>query len=171
MAERSNSPKFERPEVYSGSSCGRERQSERLEKLAAGPRHHYEVDADPVAVSTEELTSQQFESQPSSGRQSVASISSSSSCNETLTPRGSWASLDLRSSSSDPLLPDLFERRPPEQMDAANEAKRLENRQPDLLGLYTPYLDEDEAVERRLAAEMPSEVMGHRILVNCHQLK
>ncbi|XP_028174738.1 dedicator of cytokinesis protein 7-like [Ostrinia furnacalis] len=156
---------------YSGSSCGRERQSERLEKLAAGPRHHYEVDADPVAVSTEELTSQQFESQPSSGRQSVASISSSSSCNETLTPRGSWASLDLRSSSSDPLLPDLFERRPPEQMDAANEAKRLENRQPDLLGLYTPYLDEDEAVERRLAAEMPSEVMGHRILVNCHQLK
>ncbi|XP_063839037.1 dedicator of cytokinesis protein 7 [Ostrinia nubilalis] len=151
---------------YSGSSCGRERQSERLEKLAAGPRHHYEVDADPVAV-----TLHRAESQPSSGRQSVASISSSSSCNETLTPRGSWASLDLRSSSSDPLLPDLFERRPPEQMDAANEAKRLENRQPDLLGLYTPYLDEDEAVERRLAAEMPSEVMGHRILVNCHQLK
>ncbi|KAI5632984.1 dedicator of cytokinesis protein 7 [Phthorimaea operculella] len=156
--------------AYSGSMCGRERLSERLEKLQAVPRHHYEVDAEPNVI---EEANQQFESQsqPSSGRQSVASMSSSSSCNETLTPRGSWASLDLRSSSSDPLLPDLFERKPAEQLDAINEAKRLENRQSDLLGLYTPYLDEEEAVERRLAAEMPCEVMGHRILVVCHQLK
>ncbi|KAJ0181570.1 hypothetical protein K1T71_002292 [Dendrolimus kikuchii] len=157
--------------VYSGSACGRERLGERIDKLHSGPRHLYEVDSETHAVSTEELASQQFESQPSSGRQSVASITSSSSCNETLTPRGSWASLDLRSSSSDPLLPDLFERKPPEQLDAINEARRLENRQADLLGLYTPYLDEEEAVERRLAAEMPCEVMGHRILVVCHQLK
>ncbi|CAB3248142.1 unnamed protein product [Arctia plantaginis] len=157
--------------AYSGSTFGRERLGERLEKLHSGPRHTYEIDECHTA-STEELASQQFsESQPSSGRQSVASISSSSSCNETLTPRGSWASLDLRSSSSDPLLPDLFERKPPEQIDALNEARRLENRQPDLLGLYTPYLDEEEAVERRLAAEMPCEIMGHRILVVCHQLK
>ncbi|XP_063618134.1 dedicator of cytokinesis protein 7 [Cydia splendana] len=160
---------------HSGSTLGRERLSARLERLATAPRQLYEVDEDQVP-----------ESQPSSGRQSVASISSSSSCNETLTPRGSWASLDLRSSSSDPLLPDLFERRPPEQQDAINEARRydncsslfggsspfeLENRQADLLGLYSPYLDEEEAVERRLAAEMPSEVAGHRILVHCHQLK
>lgn len=48
---------------------------------------------------------------------------------------------------------------------------RLENRQADLLGLYAPYLDEEEAVERRLAAEMPCEMMGHRIMVVCHQLK
>lgn len=99
-------------------------------------------------------------------------MTSSSSCNDTLTPRGSWASLDLRSSSSDPLLPDLLERRPPEQLDAINEARRMENRQSDLLGLYTPYIDdEEEAVERRLPADMPCEVMGHRILVICHQLK
>ncbi|KAM3959107.1 LOW QUALITY PROTEIN: dedicator of cytokinesis [Aphomia sociella] len=157
--------------AYSASVCSRERISERLEKLQAAPRHQYEIDAEPTTTSTEELVPNQFESQPSSGRQSVASISSSSSCNETLTPRGSWASLDLRSSSSDPLLPDLFERKPMEQVDATNEAKRLENRQLDLLGLYTPYLDEEEAVERRLPAEMPCELMGHRILVNCHQLK
>ncbi|XP_047987110.1 LOW QUALITY PROTEIN: dedicator of cytokinesis protein 7 [Leguminivora glycinivorella] len=145
---------------HSGSTLGRERLGARLERLATAPRQLYEVDEDQVP-----------ESQPSSGRQSVASISSSSSCNETLTPRGSWASLDLRSSSADPLLPDLFERRPPDQQDAVNEARRLENRQADLLGLYSPYLDEEEAVERRLAAEMPSEVTGHRILVHCHQLK
>lgn len=52
-----------------------------------------------------------------------------------------------------------------------NYDSRLENRQVDLLGLYTPYLDEEEAVERRLAAEMPCELMGHRILIMCHQLK
>ncbi|XP_049870539.1 dedicator of cytokinesis protein 7 isoform X2 [Pectinophora gossypiella] len=155
---------------YSGSVCGRERLGERLDKLHAAPKHHYEVDAEPQLM--DELTTQtESQSQPSSGRQSVASMSSSSSCNETLTPRGSWASLDLRSSSSDPLLPDIFERKPPEQLDAINEAKRLENRQADLLGLYTPYLDEEEAVERRLPADMPGEVLGHRILVVCHQLK
>lgn len=52
-----------------------------------------------------------------------------------------------------------------------NVTSRLENRQADLLGLYTPYLDDEEAVERRLAAEMPGEIMGHRIMVTCHQLK
>ncbi|XP_039764432.1 dedicator of cytokinesis protein 7 isoform X2 [Pararge aegeria] len=158
--------------THSGSASGRERLAERLEKLLAAPLQHYEIDAE-HSTSMEELASQaQFsESQPSSGRQSVASISSSSSCNETLTPRGSWASLDLRSSSSDPLLPDVFEKKPPDQVDATNEAKRLENRQADLLGLYAPYLDEEEAVERRLAAEMPCELMGHRIMVQCHQVK
>ncbi|XP_073967696.1 dedicator of cytokinesis protein 7-like [Choristoneura fumiferana] len=152
---------------HSGSTQCRERLAERLERLSAAPRQIYEVDAE----RDEPPPQLESQSQPSSGRQSVASISSSSSCNETLTPRGSWASLDLRSSSSDPLLPDLFERRPPDQQDAINEARRLENRQADLLGLYSPYLDEEEAVERRLPAEMPSEVMGHRILVHCHQLK
>ncbi|XP_038219758.1 dedicator of cytokinesis protein 7 [Zerene cesonia] len=160
--------------TYSGSAYGRERLAERIERLLQAPPQVYEVDAE-QSTSTEELALQQlslqFESQPSSGRQSVASISSSSSCNETLTPRGSWASLDLRSSSSDPLLPDLFEKKPQEQIDAINEARRLESRQSDLLGLYAPYLDEEDAVERRLAAEMPCELMGRRILVVCHQLK
>lgn len=41
--------------AYSGSSHGRERLGERLEKLHAAPRHHYEVD-EPCAISTEELT-------------------------------------------------------------------------------------------------------------------
>ncbi|XP_064293051.1 dedicator of cytokinesis protein 7 isoform X3 [Plodia interpunctella] len=159
---------------YSASVFSREKMNERLEKLQAGPKHYYEIDSDPPTGSAEEASIPQvcqLESQPSSGRQSVASISSSSSCNETLTPRGSWASLDLRSSSSDPLLPDLFERKPPEQVDAINETRRLENRQADLMGLYTPYLDQDEAVERRLPAELPCELQGHRLLVNCHQLK
>jgi hypothetical protein len=45
--------------AYSGSSCGRERLAERLERLQNGPKHYYEIDADPLIVSTEELTSQQ----------------------------------------------------------------------------------------------------------------
>jgi hypothetical protein len=48
---------------------------------------------------------------------------------------------------------------------------RLENRQADLLGLYAPFLDEDEAVERRLPADLPSDLPPHRILVLCHHLK
>lgn len=158
---------------HSGSSYNRERLAERMEILQRIPRQQYEVDIDPMtmSISTEELTLQQCDSQPSSGRQSVSSISSSSSCNETLTPRGSWASLDLRSSSSDPLLPDLLERRSPEQMDQLNESRRMDGRQLDLLGLYTPYIDDEEAVERRLPAEIPCELMGHRILVQCQQLK
>ncbi|XP_050685080.1 dedicator of cytokinesis protein 7 isoform X2 [Leptidea sinapis] len=159
---------------YSGSTYNRDKLADRIDRLLVAPPQQYEIDAE-FSVSTEELASQQlstqFDSQPSSGRQSVASISSSSSCNETLTPRGSWASLDLRSSSSDPLLPDFFDKKTQEQIDAINEARRLENRQSDLLGLYSPYLDEEEAVERRLTAEMPCELIGHRILVVCHQLK
>lgn len=41
--------------AYSGSSHGRERLVERLEKLHAAPRHQYEVD-EPCAISTEELS-------------------------------------------------------------------------------------------------------------------
>ncbi|KAG7311828.1 hypothetical protein JYU34_002911 [Plutella xylostella] len=153
---------------YSGSVIGRERLLERLERVGAAPPQQYEVDMEPQQLQDLQTESQ---SQPSSGRQSVASMSSSSSCNETLTPRGSWASLDLRSSSSDPLLPDLFDKKPIEQIDAINEARRMENRQADLMGLYSSYLDDEDAVERRMPAEMPCEVMGHRIMVVCHQLK
>lgn len=45
--------------AYSGSTCGRERLGERMEKLHAAPRHLYEVDAEPQSVSTEELISHQ----------------------------------------------------------------------------------------------------------------
>lgn len=79
--------------------------------------------------------------------------------------------MDLRSSSSDPLLPDLLERRPPEQLDQLNETRRMEGRKGGLLGLYASYIDDEEAVEKRIQAEPPSEIIGHRILVNCLDLR
>lgn len=45
------------------------------------------------------------------------------------TPRGSWASLDLRHSQHDPLLPGLLDRVCPETIDLNNEQKRSEDRQ------------------------------------------
>lgn len=45
------------------------------------------------------------------------------------TPRGSWASLDLRHSQHDPLFPNILERICPEIVDQLNEQKRLEDRQ------------------------------------------
>lgn len=56
----------------------------------------------------------------SSARQSVHSVD---------TPRGSWASFDLRNSVSDPLIPSLLERVPPEKIDQLNEVRRQEERQ------------------------------------------
>ncbi|PSN30231.1 hypothetical protein C0J52_26949 [Blattella germanica] len=45
------------------------------------------------------------------------------------TPRGSWASFDLRNSVSDPPIPSLLERVPPETIDQLNEVRRQEDRQ------------------------------------------
>ncbi|KAL4705062.1 hypothetical protein ACJJTC_004561 [Scirpophaga incertulas] len=146
--------------AYSASSWTRERVAERLERLLAGPRHQYEVDADPLILANDDLASQHWESQPSSGRVSVAS--SSSSCVEGAA-RGSWASLELRASCSDPLLPAL--------LDDGAALRRMENREADLMGLYLPYLDEEEAVERRLAADAPADACPQRLLVVCHHLK
>lgn len=50
-----------------------------------------------------------------------------SNCGDT--PRGSWASLDLRHSQHDPLLPSLLDRVCPETIDQMNEQKRSEDRQ------------------------------------------
>jgi len=50
-----------------------------------------------------------------------------SNCGDT--PRGSWASLDLRHSQHDPLLPSLLDRVCLETIDQMNEQKRLEDRQ------------------------------------------
>ena len=44
------------------------------------------------------------------------------------TPRGSWASFDLRNSVNDPMLPNLLERQPPEALDQMNQSKRDEHR-------------------------------------------
>jgi hypothetical protein len=56
----------------------------------------------------------------SSARQSIQSID---------TPRGSWASFDLRNSVSDQLIPSLLERVAPETIDQLNEVRRQEERQ------------------------------------------
>lgn len=94
-----------------------------------------------------------------------------SSCtNETLTPRGSWASFDLRSSINDPLIPDLLERTPAEASDQTNEKRRLDDRQESIFTLFQE-IDIDDNIERRLPADMPFEHIGHRFLVKCLQLK
>lgn len=105
-----------------------------------------------------------------SSRQSIASLSSVSSCTDTLTPRGSWASFDLRSSVNDPLINGLLDRLPPEQIDQTNETRRVEDRQE---GLFSMCIENDpeDAVERRLPVEIPIEHVGHRIMVKCIHLK
>uniref|UniRef100_A0A8C4IQL0 Dedicator of cytokinesis 6 n=1 Tax=Dicentrarchus labrax TaxID=13489 RepID=A0A8C4IQL0_DICLA len=88
------------------------------------------------------------------------------------TPRGSWASsiFDLKNSSPDALLPSVLERTAAEDMDRRNTEARLQGRHSDLLGLYPPP-DEDEAVERCSAIEVPKEHCGQRIMVKCLSLK
>lgn len=115
-----------------------------------------------------DLTSQ------SSSRQSVISLASLSSCGDTLTPRNSWASLDLRHSAGDPLIPEILEQNAPEALDQVNETRRQIDRQ-DTLFAFNPssdaHYDLNEApVEKRLPATAPSEHLGHRVLVKCQQL-
>ncbi|KAK3089282.1 hypothetical protein FSP39_002319 [Pinctada imbricata] len=88
------------------------------------------------------------------------------------TPRGSWASsiFDLKSSQADTLLPNLFDHVSNEQVDKNNEQQRQENRQDILFSLF-PGEDEDDLIERRTPAPVPSEHFGHRILVKCLQFK
>lgn len=71
---------------------------------------------------------------------------------------------------NDPLLPGLLDHLPPETIDQTNESRRADERQESLFALYSEN-DIEDAVERRLPAEMPEERMGHRILVKCLQLK
>lgn len=93
-----------------------------------------------------------------------------SSCTDTLTPRGSWASFDLRRSINDPLIPNLLDDVPPEHIDQTNELRRQEDRQEALFSLY-PEAEAEDIIERRLPAELPIEHMGHRIFVKCLQLR
>lgn len=107
----------------------------------------------------------------SSGRQSIASLGSLSSCGDTLTPRNSWASLDLRHSAGDPLIPEILEHAASESQDQLNESRRQIDRQEHLFALCpAPSDDLQEPVEKRLPAIMPTEHMGHRILVKCLEL-
>lgn len=113
----------------------------------------------------------QSESCTPSSRQSIASLSSMSSFTDTLTPRGSWASFDLRSSVNDPLIPGLLDRVPAETIDQLNDKRRAEDRQDSIFTLTQEITDTDEIIEKRLPAEMPFEHVGHRFLIKCLQLK
>ncbi|XP_053694976.1 dedicator of cytokinesis protein 7 [Sabethes cyaneus] len=151
---------------------------ERVDKGALSPsafQQEFEIDRDYFGCASleESVTSTTLyasESCTPSSRQSIASLSSVSTCTDTLTPRGSWASFDLRSSVNDPLIPGLLERSAPETIDQSNECRRLEERQQALFSLY-PEADPDDVVEKRLPAEMPTEHLGNRIHVKCLQLK
>ncbi|KAG5883156.1 hypothetical protein JTB14_033407 [Gonioctena quinquepunctata] len=138
-------------------------------ELPSTLKQEFEIDFQPLpseSGSDLDLTSH------SSGRQSVISIASVSSCGDTLTPRNSWASLDLRHSAGDPLIPDILEHSLPEALDQLNESRRQIERQ-DVLFALTPteiHYEVNEQVEKRLPAVVPYEHMGHRVLVRCQQL-
>ena len=101
------------------------------------------------------------------------------------TPRGSWASFDLRNSTPDAPIAGLLESWDADTVDSANETKRYvvkisclftifmfqlivynfrrEMRPTRLFGLY-PTPNEAEMIERRLMADEPMENIKHRIL-------
>lgn len=152
---------------YSSSCYARER----IDRGTISPsayQQEFEIDKD--FSSFDETFTDKSESCTPSSRQSIASLASVSSCTDTLTPRGSWASFDLRRSVNDPLIPNLLDNVLPEQIDQLNETRRQENRQEAFFSLY-PETETDEIIERRLPAELPVEHMGHRIHVKCLQLK
>lgn len=111
-------------------------------------------------------------SQGSSSRQSIVSIGSLSSCGDTITPRNSWASLDLRHSAGDALIPEILEQSILESQDQVNETQRQIERHEALFALapHDIQVDVQEPVEKRLTAAAPFEHVGHRVLVKCLQL-
>lgn len=137
-------------------------------KLQPSPKQEYEVD---FQVSNQDNGDTDGTS-VSSGRQSVISLASVSSCSDSLTPRNSWASLDLRHSAGDPLIPEILEHVAPETLDQINESRRQIERQDTLFSLCGNGADGDayECVEKKLPAVPPSEPLGHRMLVKCLQL-
>ncbi|KAG8238879.1 hypothetical protein J437_LFUL018440, partial [Ladona fulva] len=148
--------------LHHSSSCWvRDRAGERLALVQGIPQQEFEVDLEQGA----------FSNSPDDEGYKDSNIPLSEQCiNSVDTPRGSWASFDLRNSISDALIPSLLERIPPETVDQLNEAKRTEERQDAVFSLF-PTQDEEDIIERRFPAEIPSEHMGHRILVKCLQLK
>lgn len=109
---------------------------------------------------------------------SLGSLSSSSCGADTLTPRNSWASLDLRHSAGDPLIPEILEHTAPELTDQLNESRRQADRQNNIFLLNVSDSDlsassnsiGNECVERRIPPNPPIEHLGHRIFVKCLQL-
>lgn len=154
---------------HQSSSCvGRER----LDKGAISPtayQQEFEIDREYYSFDDNTLIYKSESCTPSS-RQSIASLSSVSTSTDTLTPRGSWASFDLRSSVNDALIPELLVSIAPETIDQNNEKNRCEERQESLYSLY-PEGDPEDVIERRMPAEIPIEHIGNRIFVKCLQLK
>ncbi|CAH0558208.1 unnamed protein product [Brassicogethes aeneus] len=136
--------------------------------LEPSPKQEFEVD---FQAAPSEATSEIDISSLPSSRHSVASIGSVSSCGDTLTPRNSWASLDLRHSAGDQLIPDILEQNAPEAVDQLNESRRQSDRHDTVFALC-PQISEVEIdpVEKRLPANIPYEHLGHRILIKCQQL-
>ncbi|KAL1514145.1 hypothetical protein ABEB36_003452 [Hypothenemus hampei] len=138
--------------------------------IQPSPKQEFEVDFQGLidANSKSDISSQST----GSSRQSIVSISSISSCGDTLTPRNSWASLDLRHSAPDALIPEILEQAVLESQDQVNECQRQIERQEALFSLTPNDLqnDEQERVEKRLPAPVPCEHLGHRVLVKCLQL-
>lgn len=102
----------------------------------------------------------------------MVSIASVSSCGDTLTPRNSWASFDLRHSAGDPLIPEILDHVAPEALDQLNETRRQLERN-DTLFSFSPsdiHYEINEPVEKRLPATAPYEHLGHRVFVKCQQL-
>lgn len=153
---------------YSSSCC-----RERIDRGSLSPsiyQQEFEIDKDFASFDDTTTFTDKSDSCTPSSRQSIASLSSVSSCTDTLTPRGSWASFDLRRSVNDPLIPNLLDDIAPEQIDQNNESTRQKDRQKSLFLLY-PDAETEDVIERRLPAEIPIEHQGHRILVKCLQLR
>lgn len=86
------------------------------------------------------------------------------------TPRGSWASFDLRNSQPDAPVAGLLDVVNPDTVDSLNELKRSEKRPKKIFSLY-PHQPESEMTERRFPAKVPQENVRHRILVQCNKLQ
>ena len=84
--------------------------------------------------------------------------------------RQSWASFDIRTAQPDEPVAGLLDKVDTEVMDSVNSRARAEGRPESLFSLY-PEQDEEDMIERRGVAELPSEGgQGHRILVKCLEL-
>lgn len=86
------------------------------------------------------------------------------------TPRGSWASFDLRNSQPDPVIAGVLDSVDADTVDSINEVKRSEKRAKKVFALY-PLQPEPEMSERRFPAKVPQENIRHRILVQCNKLE
>nr|CAD7402776.1 unnamed protein product [Timema poppensis] len=103
---------------HSSSSCVRDHIGEKHSLVHIIPRQEFEVD----------YNNQEFVDTPLENN--LFKVDSRQSIQSADTPRGSWASFDLRNSVNDQLILTLLERVPPETVDQLNEVRRLEQRQP-----------------------------------------